>query len=601
MDYAHSPESFYAPENFKSGEVSTFAASPNSLYMYDQELHDMQNTLNNSVFCGQVCGSGDTITLNAEGDFDLDPYYEKSDSLEGYFAQEANDPMVSDLSGELSTSTSVSPAQKLTSESMLTVLTPKTDDMEDGPTLAELNMNPILIEDVDSMIRHEEEEEKSNRQYMGERGVQQQACIRDILKSMITSTQPTRTVDAPTKGNTYLPLDRYTASQTSPSMSHSHNSPVSHLYGSATPTHTNNNVAVVPPILAVNIKTEPVDIDDKLCLHKLLTAPPKSAVSPPQTVPTSAGKQVMPVVGQKRPPPLQQVKSESVEEKWKEIEKFIHDPETSPHKKRRRHESGSSAVLSDDDDYQDMQGDYSDSDDSDAESDISDTPLDESLTELAKKSKQYFWQYNVQAKGPKGTRLKLSISNDDPHNPSNFEDPVFDINSTNLVGIRHGGKARKGDGNEVTPNPKKLCHIGQQLYKLNRQINSFSASSDQPASVRNKSRKEKNKLASRACRLKKKAQHEANKIKLKGLDCEQGELLEVVNQIWPVLKERVTQHLKGMRVLEGKGSLLERFNAIFASRRKLFIAGSTTEFVNDVIAKVEEGDPAGGLPIRVRK
>ena len=37
---------------------------------------------------------------------------------------------------------------------------------------------------------------------------------------------------------------------------------------------------------------------------------------------------------------------------------------------------------------------------------------------------------------------------------------------------------------------------------------------------RTKSRKEKNKLASRACRLKKKAQHEANKIKLCGLEDE---------------------------------------------------------------------------------
>ena len=40
---------------------------------------------------------------------------------------------------------------------------------------------------------------------------------------------------------------------------------------------------------------------------------------------------------------------------------------------------------------------------------------------------------------------------------------------------------------------------------------------------RTKSRKEKNKLASRACRLKKKAQHEANKIKLCGLEDEHSE------------------------------------------------------------------------------
>lgn len=145
------------------------------------------------------------------------------------------------------------------------------------------------------------------------------------------------------------------------------------------------------------------------------------------------------------------------------------------------------------------------------------------MTELAKKSKQYFWQYNVQSKGPKGTRLKLNIGDLDPHHPGNFEDPVFDETSTSLVGIRHGGKARKGDGNEISPNPKKLYQIGQQLCKLNRQINSFQAASDLPASVRNKSRKEKNKLASRACRLKKKAQHEANKVKLYGLECEQSE------------------------------------------------------------------------------
>lgn len=44
--------------------------------------------------------------------------------------------------------------------------------------------------------------------------------------------------------------------------------------------------------------------------------------------------------------------------------------------------------------------------------------------------------------------------------------------------------------------------------------------SELPFNVRSTSRKEKNKLASRACRLKKKAQHEANKIKLSGLEIE---------------------------------------------------------------------------------
>ncbi|CAG2064730.1 unnamed protein product [Timema podura] len=82
------------------------------------------------------------------------------------------------------------------------------------------------------------------------------------------------------------------------------------------------------------------------------------------------------------------------------------------------------------------------------------------------------------------------------------------------------GKARKGDGNDLTPNPRKLCSIGRELDNLGRIINDMTPVSELPFNVRPKTRKEKNKLASRACRLKKKAQHEANKIKLDGLEHE---------------------------------------------------------------------------------
>lgn len=86
--------------------------------------------------------------------------------------------------------------------------------------------------------------------------------------------------------------------------------------------------------------------------------------------------------------------------------------------------------------------------------------------------------------------------------------------------MQHSGKARKGDGNDLTPNPRKLYNIGKELDKLGRTINDMTPVSELPFNVRPKSRKEKNKLASRACRLKKKAQHEANKIKLFGLETE---------------------------------------------------------------------------------
>lgn len=59
------------------------------------------------------------------------------------------------------------------------------------------------------------------------------------------------------------------------------------------------------------------------------------------------------------------------------------------------------------------------------------------------------------------------------------------------------GKARKGDGNDLTPNPKKLHVIGKELDKLNRVINDMTPVSELPFNVRPHTRKEKNKLASR--------------------------------------------------------------------------------------------------------
>jgi CREB3 regulatory factor len=145
-------------------------------------------------------------------------------------------------------------------------------------------------------------------------------------------------------------------------------------------------------------------------------------------------------------------------------------------------------------------------------------------TELGKESRhskkeRFFWQYNVQAKGPKGQRLIARARLEDPHVLNEATDPVFSPHCA-LRGIKHSGKARKGDGNDLTPNPRKLHSIGRELDKLNRIINDMTPVAELPFPARPKTRKEKNKLASRACRLKKKAQHEANKIKLHGLEVE---------------------------------------------------------------------------------
>ena len=113
-----------------------------------------------------------------------------------------------------------------------------------------------------------------------------------------------------------------------------------------------------------------------------------------------------------------------------------------------------------------------------------------------KKPKRYFWQYNTQAKGPKGKRLCKSVTTCDPHFLASFEDPVFDPD-LNQMSYKHNGKARKGDGNDITPSPVKLYQIGQELKKLTRTINDLRPVNELPVNVRSRSRKEKNKLASR--------------------------------------------------------------------------------------------------------
>ncbi|MEQ2204709.1 hypothetical protein XENOCAPTIV_017350, partial [Xenoophorus captivus] len=58
-------------------------------------------------------------------------------------------------------------------------------------------------------------------------------------------------------------------------------------------------------------------------------------------------------------------------------------------------------------------------------------------------------------------------------------------------------KARKTDASDLTPNPQKLHNIGEQLQKLNAAIKGMGPVNDLPAVARARSRKEKNKLASR--------------------------------------------------------------------------------------------------------
>lgn len=52
------------------------------------------------------------------------------------------------------------------------------------------------------------------------------------------------------------------------------------------------------------------------------------------------------------------------------------------------------------------------------------------------KKERFFWQYNVQAKGPKGHRISLAPETVDPHVLNKVQDPVFSPYCS-VDGIKH--------------------------------------------------------------------------------------------------------------------------------------------------------------------
>ncbi|XP_012259728.2 CREB3 regulatory factor [Athalia rosae] len=248
----------------------------------------------------------------------------------------------------------------------------------------------------------------------------------------------------------------------------------------------------------------------------------------------------------------------------------------------------------DSDDDSDHYDDYSSDNDSGG-SDVEDqggvkvAVTGDGVRDRHSKKERYFWQYNVQAKGPKGQRLVARARLEDPHVLNEATDPVFSPHCA-LRGIKHSGKARKGDGNDLTPNPRKLFSIGRELDKLARVINDMTPVSELPFNARPKTRKEKNKLASRACRLKKKAQHEANKIKLHGLEQEHRRLIYGIAQIKQTLAAKLTEANP-----EKQEEMTRQMEKVCKSATKVRIASHSTEFVNKVLDKVRAGVPDGGI------
>lgn len=108
-------------------------------------------------------------------------------------------------------------------------------------------------------------------------------------------------------------------------------------------------------------------------------------------------------------------------------------------------------------------------------------------------------------------------------------------------------------------------------------ISDLTPVSELPLTARPRSRKEKNKLASRACRLKKKAQYEANKVKLWGLNTEYDNLLFVINSI----KQEIVNRVQNPREERGP-NMGQKLEILIKDTLGLPVAGQTSEFVNQV-------------------
>ncbi|XP_054611773.1 CREB3 regulatory factor [Dunckerocampus dactyliophorus] len=199
--------------------------------------------------------------------------------------------------------------------------------------------------------------------------------------------------------------------------------------------------------------------------------------------------------------------------------------------------------------------------------------------------RRYFWEYSEQLTPSKQERMLK---------PSEWDRHTLPSNLYQKNGPLHGKytlkKSRRTDVEDLTPNPRKLLQIGTELRKLNKVIGDLTPVSELPITARPWSRKEKNKLASRACRLKKKAQYEANKVKLWGLSTEYDRLLFVINAI---KEEIVTRVEDSSPQSSSMSDTLERLiqETLVASP----VAGQTSDFVNKILENTGCGDPTGGL------
>ncbi|WAR22678.1 CRERF-like protein [Mya arenaria] len=602
-------------------ETSIYASSPNSLYMYEQEKTDMQSSMGVGTTCCTVVD-----TASTSDDFDLHTQYEvlqdiSNFTMEAQTSGETPRQENSSISSQAGTSRWEVEMKPIKSEIYIKM---ESSDERQTPTLAELNSTNLdLLEDIDSYI---------NLEMSYRMGAKQEVDLETAPFLSSSAGDKVLTVDIQGQGGGSLsqmlaspPLATtdqpklVTVIKSEPADNYSQTLDVI-FPKSFTPMTPVKPELIVPASKNVSRTStlstiKEIDISDFTTLQNLLkrSEPSQARNQRRRTVSESVimDKKVSP--SRKRSCATAGI--ESMDMKWEEIKQFLEiesrTPTQSPPPRpppvkteRTRYDSASSVMTltSNEDEESDSDRDYEDDSDSDLEGghDLGSLSPGESL--IGTKDKQYFWQYNVQSKGPKGTRVKFDME-EDPHVLNDFEDPVFDpSNSTSLteigVTVKHGGKARKGDGNDIVPFPKKLCQLGLQLRKINRQINDFIPLVSYPLTLEEKRGRRRTNWH-QACRLKKKAQHEANKVKLHGLETEHRKLLTVIR----AMRHHTVTRLRAETDNNGDNqtTMTCLLDSLIKTHLGVMIAGNTSEYVNGVIRKVEAGDMTGGLKIHTTR
>ena len=290
--------------------------------------------------------------MASEHDFDFNPLFEGTIGLDGVLEDHVNIP----LSPGSNDCTELPVHRSPMLASLLGFLKGEQTNVRTSsgdPTLAALNMNnaeSLLFEDIESLLDNEEEEKTvtsiqpvtcevrkaSNYAYpcMANQVCLDMGCTSsmpsEILSSTISMAYGNFRATPTTPHSMLQPQHCFTSTST--------------LFGSRT---VNHNVAVVAPThVAV---TAPVKVDarevsspdgnaDKFVqrdfqgsVHNLVSS------SLPLCKSSTCRKRVMPVIGRARRPTLpRNFYTDSMEEKWKEIEEFIHKSEQGAFVRKRK-------------------------------------------------------------------------------------------------------------------------------------------------------------------------------------------------------------------------------------------------------------------------